>query len=423
MARDLYAQSSGNANAINWNTKGDGSGTTVAGSALAVDDSLYANLKSVTIAANLSVAALYANAGPQAGTPGGSYILKDGCTLTAPLITADPSNAAVQTPLVVCNDASGVFTIVATTISAGNAAGTNAILANGTGATLIISGNLTASGISNATSALAITGAFNSFTLTGSPQTGNAGINVAVGATSTNNCTINGSIEQTNGIGAKLSAVCNLIVTGNANSSAGIAIQTTAASNVTVNGSVTGTGAGNAVNISAGTLTIAGSVQAGTTGTGVNMTGGNLIVGGNVTAGTGIASNGVRASAAGNITIGGNATGGSQIAGTGAYGIGVTSASAVVRVGFAVGGNGHFNNVGVLVSLASTNVVITGGIKYGANGQSPTAGEVLFSNAAGNNSTVPPNVLQNGTRVGPYPVTVVGGVTRIGPYPVSQFNP
>lgn len=496
MARDLYAQSTGVLTAINFNTKGDGSGTTVAGSALASDDSLYANLQSVTIAANLTVAALYCNAGPQAGTLGGSFILNTGVVLTAPIIQHDATNLAPLTPLLICQDAGGIFTIVATTITGGTNTSQSAIFANGTGGvTLNITGNLITTAFGSSAHAISVTNPIANATIIGSidARAGGNGINLPAGASITGTMRLTGDIKGNGGTGVNVVDTGTIVIIGNANASTGNAVKLAAAANVTVTGnavctggtacnlsagnfnlagtsntttasgyvisggnlnitgSVTSTGAGVGILQTGGNTNVTGTVQAGTTGNGVSATAGNVTIGGDSIGGSGTAGVGCFFSVAaggncniagnalggagssalgahlplatGNMIIGGNAVGGTAIAGTTCYGVRSGSTGNVTVNGFAVGGNGHFNNVGVISAVATSATIIKGGIKYGPQGQSPTAGEVLFTNAAGGNGTIPPNTLQLGTRVGPYPVRVVGNRTWIGPYPINQFNP
>lgn len=289
----LYAQSTGNWDAINWNTAANGSGSN---QTPAAGDTLVSNTYTVTVNGNYTAARV-------TNTLGGTFTLSNGVTLTctdgtAGILGAFASVGAVTSSLTTGQSASIVG------IVSGNIPGPSQNLAygvviNGVGGTLNITGNVLGGGRDYCYGVLI--SAAHSLNVTGNVVGGYAcsevrGIHCAAVA----NITITGSVSG-----------------GSVTTGANHGISLVSSATLNISGSVTGGGgSGGAVNIGSGivnsaasTITIGGNVTGGTVAIAVGLNNSNasavIQISGNVSASDKCPAlvNSVAGSA---ITIGGN---------------------------------------------------------------------------------------------------------------------
>lgn len=236
----LYAQSTGNWSAINWNTAADGSGTN---QTPGVADTLVSNGYNVTVDGNYTVTRVN-------NTSGGTFYLADGVTLTATDSTAGVLGVAAGSTVTSTLTTGQSATIVGHVLGSSTVPA-HGISITGVGGSLTVTGNITAGPGANG---IVISGA-HTLTVTGN-VTGSAtgtphGISVNAASTITITGNVTGGSSSANyGCGIRLLAVTTLTITGTVNGAvvASAGIYNTEASII----SITAPNDGNAVVASGG---------------------------------------------------------------------------------------------------------------------------------------------------------------------------
>lgn len=246
----LYAQSTGNWDAINWNTAANGSGSNQTPGA---SDSLVSNSYTVTVNGSYTVTQV-------TNTSGGTFTLANGSTLTCTHATDGVVGAYANVGAVTSALTAGQSATLNAHIKGGGSASYTGVICSGAGGTLTIVGNVTGG--------------------SGNPSHG-------VHVSAVHNVNITGNIlggNTANARGVYLAAATNITVVGNVSGqsspTSGYGIDFVAGSTASITGNVTGgSGAGTAgvFNSQASTISMTGNLSGGTsTAPGINNTSASL---------------------------------------------------------------------------------------------------------------------------------------------------
>jgi hypothetical protein len=327
----LYAQSTGNWDAINWNTAANGSGTNETPGA---SDTLVSNSYTVTVNGTYTVTKV-------TNTGGGTFTLADEshltCTDSAAGVVGDASNA-------------GAVTFALTGV--GEEATLTAIVVGGDGSNEW--------GVSfTGTAQLTINGAVVGGTFAGAEATGADGVR-QTGA---------GTLIVTVPSGVAVSGSNN---GGTTNYARGI-YSVNVASTITITGNVQGgqVGSSNYTNIGlhatgAATITVTGNVLGGvgSNSNGIYLTGASTCtVTGNVTGGTSTGAHGINTTAAATINVTGDVT---ANVGAGVYS---NNASVVIIIDGTCTASSGYNAVHIYTSITGGTLLVTGPLRAAASGK------------------------------------------------------